>query len=178
MKRLMTIMTALVVASAMCFTAIGEFSFASEQQAIGADKAKSIALSNAKLSTGKVRGMECDYDDEDGVYEIEFTKKKNRAEYDYEIHAFSGKILKKCVDYKYKAKRSNKKIGKKKAIKKVAKYSKISAKTIKKGTCKFKYKKRGSKYEIKFRKGDYKYEAEVLARNGKVIEWEYEYIGR
>ena len=178
MKKLLTIMTAVVVAAAMSFTILGDCSHAAGDGMIGMAKAKSIAFKNAKVTKSKVRNLECDFDDDDAEYEIEFTKKKNGAEYDYKIDAYSGKIVKKTIDYRYKATTSKEKVGAKKARKSVAKFSGFKYSTIAKGTCKFEKKKRGSKYEIKFRKGNYKYECEVLARNGKVIEWEYKYIGR
>ena len=61
---------------------------------IGHAKAKSIALNHAGLSENEAYDMEIELDDEDGtlVYEIEF--KSGNMEYDYEIDAASGAILK------------------------------------------------------------------------------------
>ena len=61
---------------------------------IGASKAKSIALNHAGVSSGAARGLSCELDRENGrtVYEVDF--KANGYEYDYEIDAVSGKILK------------------------------------------------------------------------------------
>ena len=61
---------------------------------IGYAKAKSIALNHAGLSENQAYDMDIDLDDEDGtlVYEIEF--KSGNMEYDYEIDAASGTILK------------------------------------------------------------------------------------
>ena len=61
---------------------------------IGYAKAKSIALNHAGVSENKAYDMEIELDDEDGklVYEIEF--KSGNMEYDYEIDAASGAILK------------------------------------------------------------------------------------
>ena len=66
---------------------------------IGADKAKSIALSNAGLSASSVTFTKAKLDREDGirVYEIEFYT--DTKEYDYEINAKTGKILDKDVEY-------------------------------------------------------------------------------
>ena len=64
-----------------------------------------------------------------------------------------------------------------KARKKVAKASGKSYNVVKKGTCKYTYKKKQGKYKVKFRDGSYKYEYELQAPNGKIIEWEYEYTG-
>ena len=61
---------------------------------IGYAKAKSIALSHAGVSENKVYDMDIELDDEDGrlVYEVEF--KSGNREYDYEIDAANGTILK------------------------------------------------------------------------------------
>ena len=63
-------------------------------QDIGYAKAKSIALNHAGVSESKAYDMDVELDDEDGtlVYEIEF--KSGNMEYDYEIDAASGAILK------------------------------------------------------------------------------------
>ena len=63
-------------------------------QDIGYAKAKSIALNHAGLSENQAYDMDIELDDEDGklVYEIEF--KSGNMEYDYEINAASGAILK------------------------------------------------------------------------------------
>ena len=61
---------------------------------IGHAKAKSIALNHAGLSENQAYDMDVELDDEDGtfVYEVEF--KSGNMEYDYEIDAASGAILK------------------------------------------------------------------------------------
>ena len=61
---------------------------------IGYAKAKSIALNHAGVSENKAYDMDIELDDEDGrlVYEVEF--KSGNREYDYEIDAASGTILK------------------------------------------------------------------------------------
>ncbi len=63
-------------------------------QDIGHGKAKSIALNHAGLRENQAYDMDIELDDEDGtlVYEIEF--KSGNMEYDYEIDAASGAILK------------------------------------------------------------------------------------
>ncbi len=61
---------------------------------IGHAKAKSIALNHAGVSENKAYDMDVELDDEDGrlVYEVGF--KSGNREYDYEIDAASGAILK------------------------------------------------------------------------------------
>lgn len=143
---------------------------------ITGSKAKSIALKNAKLTKSQTRAMEAELDQKDGVWEVEFIKKKNKAEYEYEIDAVTGKIMKKSVDYKYKKNDSKSKIGKKKARKKVAKFAKIKYPIVKKGTCRYEYDDREGTYDVKFRKGNRKYDYEVLAPTGKIIEYSWKYV--
>ena len=63
-------------------------------QDIGYAKAKSIALDHASVSENEAYDMDIELDDEDGilVYEVEF--KSGNMEYDYEINAATGAILK------------------------------------------------------------------------------------
>ena len=63
-------------------------------QDIGYAKAKSIALNHAGLRENQAYDMDIELDDEDGtlIYEVEF--KSGNMEYDYEIDAASGAILK------------------------------------------------------------------------------------
>ena len=131
------------------------------------------ALKDAHTSKDKVYALEAELDD--GKYEIEFTKKKNDAEYEYEISK-SGRILEKSVDYVYKHSSSKNKIGKKAARKKVAKFSGIKYSIIKKGTCTYEYDDNEGTYEVKFKKGHYKYDYEVLAPTGKIIEYSKDYV--
>ena len=109
-------------------------------------------------------------------YEIEFIKEKNKAEYDYSISKKSGRILEKSIDYIYKHNSSKKKIGKKAAMKKVAKYTKTKLKIVKKGICTYEYEDNEGTYTVKFKKGNYFYDCELLAPTGKIIEFEKEYV--
>ena len=67
-------------------------------QDIGYAKAKSIALNHAGVSESKAYDMDVELDDEDGklVYEVEF--KAGNMEYDYEIDARTGAVLKHEVE--------------------------------------------------------------------------------
>ena len=66
----------------------------SSQASITAEQAKAAALSAAGFSASEVRGLKAEFDFDDGraVYEVEF--KKGIFEYDYDIDAVSGKVLK------------------------------------------------------------------------------------
>ena len=66
----------------------------SENLYIGAEKAKNIALAHASVAESDARELEVGFDTEDGmiVYEVEF--KSAGCEYDYEIDAKTGNIIK------------------------------------------------------------------------------------
>ena len=60
------------------------------------DKAKEIALKDAKLNTATFTKTKTDYDDGVKVYEMEFYS--NNTEYEYEINAVTGAILDKEIE--------------------------------------------------------------------------------
>ena len=66
---------------------------------IGEDAAKAAALSNAGVSESEVTRMKCELDRDHGsyIYEIEFDV--GRMEYEYEVDAYTGAILKAEHDY-------------------------------------------------------------------------------
>lgn len=61
---------------------------------IGAEKAKSIALSHAGVSESQVYDYELDRDWDDGILEYEIEFKAGGMEYEYKIHGGTGQILK------------------------------------------------------------------------------------
>lgn len=141
---------------------------------VSLQSALEIALRDAGLSEDQISLGEIDGEEGRSV-DIEFSRTDDGTEYEYEISAGSGKILEKSVEYRYKKNASRKKIGKTKARKIVSKAAGVSVKKIKKGTCKYKYKKNQGKYTIKFRHKNYKYKYVLMASDGKIIEYEYEY---
>lgn len=66
---------------------------ASASDYIGVDRAKSIALKHAGLSASKVTFTKTKLDSDDGTktYEVEFIT--HHKEYEYEINAYTGKIM-------------------------------------------------------------------------------------
>lgn len=73
-------------------------------QLITRDEALQIALDDAGLKKSEIKKLEVDLDNDDGVlsYEIEFERKldddTSDYEYEYDIDAYTGEILKKEVD--------------------------------------------------------------------------------
>jgi uncharacterized membrane protein YkoI len=66
---------------------------------INADKAASIALADAGLTTSSVTGLHTEYDRDDAEYDVEFYA--GAKEYEYEIDALSGKIISCEVETKH-----------------------------------------------------------------------------
>ena len=174
MKRRMSIVIALFAALAMVMT-MSVTVFADSISST--DAALKAALKNAGLKKSEVKYIDVEYGDEDGIYEVEFTKKSTGKKFDYEIAADTGSIVKKSVDYRYKKNKSHSKIGRKAARKKVAKFSGISYKIISKGTCSYEYDDREGTYEVRFKKGGRSYEYDVLAPTGRIIGYEWKVTG-
>ena len=72
-----------------------------KKKKIGKKKARSIALKDAGLKASGVQNLHVSVDYEDDydtdIYEVEF--EKGQDEYNYDIHAYSGKILDKDIDF-------------------------------------------------------------------------------
>ncbi len=70
-----------------------------EAKTITRDEAKAIALKHAGLSAGQVSRLKAEYDVDDGVPEYDVEFRVGNLEYEYEIHAKTGKILSWDKDY-------------------------------------------------------------------------------
>ena len=168
MKKIGILIMTLIMIIAMSTTS---FAFG-----ISASQAEKTALKSAHLSKSKVRSLEVEKDDNGKIFEVEFIRKSNKAKYEYKICASNGKVIKKNIDYKFKRAKSDKKIGKKAAMKKVAKSAHVKYSVVRKGRCKIEKEGNEWKYEISFKKGKYSFEYDILARNGRIIEYERKLI--
>ena len=167
MKRTLRTLLIAALAMALVFTMTG-MAFAGSEMTV--EKAYKIALKEAGLTSSDVRCVEKDYDREDKVYEIEFKKKGSKIEYGYEI-SNTGKILEKSVDYNRAVVKGSKKLTKADAINVVVKTHGFKKTVVSKG--RIKLEKDGGQwvYEMKFRSGSYRYEYEVHAATGKILEY-------
>ena len=100
--------------------------------------------------------------------------KKGRTEYSYKINAKTGAVREKSVEdgYRYL---SGKLIGQTAAIDKAFAFSGISKASVTNLVCRYDYDDGKAVYEVKFRKGSWKYEYDVNARTGKIVEYSREY---
>lgn len=166
-RALMVLGLSLILALAMSVTSFAASGF-DRQDAINK------ALKNANLSKSKVAALEAEYDD--GKYEVEFIKKSNGAEYSYE-YSKSGKLIEKSVDYRRAPNYGAKKISKTTAISKVAKAGGFKTATVKKGSCRLTSDDGQKVYGIHFSTSNYRYEYEVHAVTGKILEYSKEARG-
>ncbi len=164
---------------------------ASEKAYIGVRQAENIAFTHAGVSEAQVRELEIDYDYEDGrlIYEIEFYVKG--SEYEYEIDARNGNVLKFEQDHKEvvtkptdkpgntadKAQPNTDKslIGHARAEEIAFQHAGVSRSQVRKLETELEFEKGVSYYEVEFKVGTTEYEYEIDAYSGKILDYEIEY---
>lgn len=172
---------------------------ASESGYIGKEKAQQIALTDANVSNPEMTKVEMDYDDGVMVYEVEFYK--NNVEYDYEINATTGAIVKKEKDSEHVTQSTNQssnnqstnnqssnnqstnqttssssnQISQEKA-KSIAKKH-AGANNVSQEKIHLDFDDGIYKYEYEFVSGNYKYDYEINASTSYIIKNEKEYVG-
>ena len=122
------------------------------------DEAKKIALNHANVTNITNYKIELD----GNKYEIEFNA--NSKEYDYEIDATTGKIIKYSIDNNYKE--PNPIITKDEAKKIALNHANVS------NIFDYEIELDDNKYEIEFKSGNKEYDYEINATTGKIIEYE------
>lgn len=68
---------------------------------IGGEKAKTIALQAASITSSQAKQLRCYLEHDDGHWEYNVEFCSGTVEYEYEIDAFTGKILSQDVDSIY-----------------------------------------------------------------------------
>ena len=160
---------------------------ASESGYIGKEKAQQIALTDANVSNPEMVKVEMDYDDGVMIYEVEFYK--NQVEYDYEINATTGAIVKKEKDNEHSTQSSsqstqqnqttsssNNQISQEQA-KSIAK-NHAGVSTVSQEKMEKDYDDGIYEYEYEFVSGNYKYEYKINGTTGSILKHEKEYVGQ
>ena len=163
---------------------------ASSNAYIGTDRAKEIALAHAGVPADQTAGLEASLDCEDGrmVYEVEF--RFDGREYEYDIDAKTGDVVK----WESEEKRAEQTgsgqttvsggtgttsalgslIGEKKALDIALGHAKASSADVRDTQVKYDLEDGVPVYEVEFRVGMIEYEYEIDAKNGAVREWKSE----
>lgn len=158
---------------------------------IGEAKAKEAALAHACVSPDSITDFQCELDHEDGhmVYEIKF--RCGAYEYEYDINASNGSIIKHekdCDDDYYEehhtdshhnggnqsAGGSTSYIGKAQAKEIALSHAGVSAKNIQEYQCELNSEDGVMIYEIEFDCAGYEYSYEINAANGAIVKSEKE----
>ena len=149
---------------------------------IGQEKAKEIAFNNAGVPSDKVTYVRVDLDYEFGfkTYEIDFYY--NNVEYDYEIEALTGNILKADKETKYYESNNISQnnytsvdIGIEKAKQIAMDNAGVSSSSIRDLDVDFDYDNGVKIYEIDFKSGNMEYEYDINALTGVIEKYDSEY---
>ena len=139
---------------------------------ITADDAKGIALADAGASEGDVDKLRVKQDDEKGrtVYEVEF--RFGDSKYDYEIDAAAGEITELSVEFQGKLPDGAGDVGEDAAVD--AALAHAGVKKEQAGDLRVKPDKEDGRqiYEVEFRCESVKYDYDVDAATGFIVEWE------
>lgn len=146
---------------------------ASNKKFIGEEKAKEIALSHAGVKATQITKYSAEIEYEDGVmvYEIEFFI--GNKEYEYDINAITGSIIKSDVDYEDDKSLENPNenlIGEGKAKQIALTHANVKASDIIKYSVKLEKEDGILVYEIEFFIGMTEYEYDINALTGAIIK--------
>ncbi len=145
---------------------------------IGLEKAKELVLSQLGLTEADFTDK--DYELDDGVYELEFTV--GDTEYEYEVDAFTGKILK--ADTERNDDWDDDDDGGRRPGKPALTLDEVKAMVFEKlgitedMVIRKEYDLEEGIYELEFRVGNTKYEFEIDAETGKILKAEKEVDGK
>lgn len=141
---------------------------ASQNGKIAEEKARQLALDHAKLSADNATFLKTKLDTDDGrsIYEIEFVS--GQTEYDYEIDAATGEILKNSQKARAGGSDAGGPVTEAKA-REIALAKAPGATVIK---CKRDRDDGVEIFEIELRKGAVEYDCEIEIATGKILKWE------
>ena len=146
---------------------------------ISAEEAKSIALKHAGVNEANANWYKAELDRDDGIVHYEIDFKADGYEYDYEINATSGEIIKseKEWDDDYQAAANTaggNYISADEAKSIVLNHAGVNAADANRYESELDYDDGRAKYEIEFKSGGYEYEYELNASTGEILKSEKE----
>lgn len=154
------------------------------QSVISVQQAKDAALSHAGVDLSKVVGYTSELDRENGktIYDIEFYC--DGYEYDYEVDAVTGEIIKHEKEAERKpaspeqtqkpSQNTDVKLSVQDARNKALEHAGLTANDIREFECELDRENGKMIYEIEFKSGTYEYEYEVDAQNGEILNHQKE----
>ena len=153
---------------------------ASAENWIGKDSAQEIALKHADVAVSEAKNLKCEIDRDDGTvhYDVEFDT--NGYEYDYEINATTGKILKSTKErdddtpVNATETETTELIGQDEAKKIALNHAAVASADAREMECELDRECGNPVYEVEFKSGGYEYSYEINAETGKIISSEKE----
>ena len=142
---------------------------------IGEAKAQEAAMNHAGVSSSGTQfsRTELDFDDGRVTYEIEFWS--GNTEYDYEVDAYTGNILKFSSEYHPGSAGSGSNIGQEKAKQIALQHAGLNASSVGYIEVDMDHDDGFTVYEIQFRQGMMEYEYEIDASSGRILSFDKEY---
>lgn len=138
------------------------------------DEAKAIALNHAKVKASQVRELEIELDKEQGVTHYDVSFEAGNTEYDYEIEAYTGEILKNEKETEEKPAAAAETITKEKAKTIALNHAKVKAADVRDFEIELEEEKGQKYYEITFESGGYEYEYVINSQTGEILHQEKE----
>ena len=154
-------------------------------QLISADQAKEAAFNHAGVKASDARNIKCELDRDDGTVHYDVDFKVNGYEYDYEIDAATGKVLKsekeRDDDIPVTTKpavqtntNAENLIGKDRAREIALNHAGVQASDARGLECELDRERNTVVYEVEFESNGYEYSYEINANDGSVISHEKE----
>lgn len=150
------------------------------------EEAQAIALKHAGLT--EVTALRAEYDADDGVRHWDIDFRSGDWEYDYEIHAVTGKVLKGEKEYdpvkpaatqatqpKQTETTTSEKLSKDKAISIALKHAGLEKSQVTRLKAEYDVDDGVPEWDVEFRVGNYEYEYEIHGKTGKIRSWDKEY---
>lgn len=144
-------------------------------------EAFAIALADADLTAEEVTNTRSRQETDDGVLEWELEFRCGDYEYDYTIHAHTGKILEWDKDYDPPKPAPTElptmeatKLTKEEALAIALKHAGLTADEITRVQCQYDVDDGVPQWEVEFRVGRMEYEYTIHAETGEILEWDKE----
>lgn len=164
---------------------------ASEKAYIGRDEAFAKALAHANIDKSQAQLSKVEFDYDDGIMEYEVEFYANNIEYDYEINAKTGDIIKSSKDNENypiinntqtpspsptpNTNQNSNRIGESAALNKALSHAGVSQSSAYDAKSEFDYENGKAVYEVEFDTREYEYKYYIDATNGNVIHFEKEF---
>ena len=152
---------------------------AAAPQTITPEQAKEIALNHAGFAAADVSGLRAEYDREDNHWDVDF--RTGDWEYDYDIHADTGVIVKAVKDYEpvkstppspTEVQPAATRLTAEEAKAIALKHAGLAEEQVRSLRVEFETERGVPKYEVDFVSNGWEYEYDIHAETGEILSFE------